>query len=314
MRPSIAMKKTYGFTLMELLIVLAILVALIAVLSPIVFGVFAKWNIQQAKMSVDKLTNVVGLYAAENNGAPTNEQGLYALVYIPDNVGVVPQVPVPGQFGTMGNEDPSFSGMSGGSVSAGPDALNQTSPGFMDPATSGMNMGGMTMGGTDPVTGMPMSDPMAGGMTSAWTQTVHNPQLYLQQRIRSLPYMKSVKDLMDPWRRPYRYDNSRQHWGVNMTGSDQPAIWSAGPDGIDGNDDDIRNWDPVEAQQALLRRQQQMQFQGGGMGQGMDMISPDMMPNPMGGGMPNPMGGGMPNPMGGGMPNPTGGGMPTPPM
>jgi len=306
------MKKHYksGFTIMELLIVIFILFSLMAILVPAVFGVRARWMQQQAQMDVDNLTSKVGLYAMENNGAPTNEQGLIALFYIPDNVGVLPTtMPIPGQnpFSVPGADDP-FGGNAGSSVSSGPEAFNQPPQGFGDP----MNPMSMS-GGVDPATGMSF-DPMnpmsgqGGGMASAWTQPVHNPQLYLQQRTRTNPSIK-LKNLTDPWGTPYRYDNSRQYWGFNQTGSDQPAIWSAGPDKQDGTDDDIRNWDPVEAQQAIMLRQQQMQYQQQGMPGTVPGVDGGMPYDPTmpGGGMPyDPMmpGGGMP---GGGMP---GGGMP----
>jgi general secretion pathway protein G len=41
---------------------------------------------------------------------------------------------------------------------------------------------------------------------------------------------------LDPWNHPYRYMRPGIH---NKTGFD---LWSAGPDGIDGTDDDITNW------------------------------------------------------------------------
>ena len=49
------------------------------------------------------------------------------------------------------------------------------------------------------------------------------------------PYFE--KDLpLDPWDNPYRYQAPGQH---NPTSFD---VWSAGPDGVDGTDDDIGNW------------------------------------------------------------------------
>jgi len=40
----------------------------------------------------------------------------------------------------------------------------------------------------------------------------------------------------DPWGRPYHYVYPGVH---NKGGYD---LWSSGPDGVDGNDDDIKNW------------------------------------------------------------------------
>jgi general secretion pathway protein G len=40
----------------------------------------------------------------------------------------------------------------------------------------------------------------------------------------------------DPWGRPYRYEYPGKH------GREQPDLWSLGPDGASGTDDDIGNW------------------------------------------------------------------------
>jgi len=50
------------------------------------------------------------------------------------------------------------------------------------------------------------------------------------------PYLgKPIAD--DPWGQPYQYEHPGKH------GNDIPDIWSLGPDGADGSDDDIGNWD-----------------------------------------------------------------------
>jgi len=41
---------------------------------------------------------------------------------------------------------------------------------------------------------------------------------------------------LDPWNNPYHYVYPGVH---NKGGYD---LWSSGPDGVDGNDDDIKNW------------------------------------------------------------------------
>ena len=49
------------------------------------------------------------------------------------------------------------------------------------------------------------------------------------------PYFKKpIPD--DPWDHPYQYEYPGSHE------EDAPDIWSWGPDGIDGTDDDIGNW------------------------------------------------------------------------
>jgi general secretion pathway protein G len=40
----------------------------------------------------------------------------------------------------------------------------------------------------------------------------------------------------DPWGRQYQYSNPGKH---NTDGYD---VWSLGPDGADGTDDDVGNW------------------------------------------------------------------------
>jgi general secretion pathway protein G len=53
------------------------------------------------------------------------------------------------------------------------------------------------------------------------------------------PYLDSEVPL-DPWRNPYRYE----YPGKRQT--DLPDIWSYGPDGIDGTEDDIGNWPTIK--------------------------------------------------------------------
>ncbi|MDO4558533.1 MAG: type II secretion system major pseudopilin GspG [Planctomycetia bacterium] len=47
--------------------------------------------------------------------------------------------------------------------------------------------------------------------------------------------LKSEKDLVDPWGNDYQYELDE--------GTDEPRIWSYGPDGKDGTEDDINSWD-----------------------------------------------------------------------
>ena len=50
------------------------------------------------------------------------------------------------------------------------------------------------------------------------------------------PYIKDVSGLLDPWGHEYQYTQEGQH---NEKGYD---LWSMGPDGQDGTDDDVKNW------------------------------------------------------------------------
>ena len=333
-------KRSAGFTLMELLIVMAIIAVLFALLLPIVMRGYRQYLSREAAVTINLMQGYLEDFLVEHRRYPTNEEGLFALVYVPNIVGVNPMIQQPGSMPGVGDPtlDPSLTGgMMNQSGSAGAELLQNTNPmgapmpsGFPGqpgglPGQTGL-MGGS---GTDPTTGQPMpggvggsmstTDLMGGvggvggAMTSTWTQPFHNPQLYGQQpRQRSTPYM-NARNLTDPWGQPYRYDASMTWYGVNQyTGESRPAIWSAGPDKQDGTDDDIRNWKPEETQGLLLQRQQQMQMQQqGGQGQfgGSQSIGSDSLmndPNNMmmpGGGMQMPM-----QPGGGQMPTLPGGG------
>jgi type II secretory pathway pseudopilin PulG len=359
--------KRSGFTLMELLLVMVILIALFAMVMPALMNSQKNARIKEATIRIKNFEGALETYATENRGYPTTEQGLDALIFLPDNYGQMqPGQMQPGGMnpmiqpgdGGMGTGTGAFG--AGEATAVGPELLNNGG-GFSGGGGMGgaggtaMPMqpnigGGGGMGMTDPSIGMGigggmgMTDPSVGtgiggtgmgttGTLGGWTQPLSNPQLYTQKRQRPVKYLDANEIPSDPWGQPYRYDNSMQYGGVNQTGTAQPAIWSAGPDKQDGNDDDIRNWDPVVAQNLIAQRQQQVQQQGyGGMTNpqtGMTenlmdptnpMGTPTGMPNPMGTptGMPNPMGTptGMPNPMGTptGMPNPMGTptGMPNP--
>ena len=322
-------KRTAGFTLVEVLIVVIIIMVLFALLVPGIWDQYQRFRSDQARIAIEKLQGQLLRYHGDHNKYPTNAEGLFALLFIPDNVGVTQPMPLPS--GTMpGTSDP----MAGGSQSIGPELLNQPSPmGGAGPDMQGSmgmpNPMGMQPGGMDPMNPMTM-DPMnpAGGGgfsmpgtgtagTAEWTAWTHNEQLFTQRRQRPTPYIRSERDLNDPWGNPYRYDSSLTFYGVNQfTGRVNPAIWSAGPDGIDGTDDDIRSWDPEEVQGLLMQRQQQvqMQQQQGGMMDGMMGGSAGIgglgMPPQGGFGTPPQGGTGMPPQGGTGMPPQGGTGMP----
>lgn len=50
------------------------------------------------------------------------------------------------------------------------------------------------------------------------------------------PYIRDNAQTLDPWQNPYQYvsPGTRSRDGYD--------VWSFGPDGIDGTDDDIGNW------------------------------------------------------------------------
>jgi len=51
------------------------------------------------------------------------------------------------------------------------------------------------------------------------------------------PYIDSSKVPLDPWDKPYKFAAPGKH---NTESFD---VWSTGPDGQDGSEDDIGNWD-----------------------------------------------------------------------
>jgi len=53
------------------------------------------------------------------------------------------------------------------------------------------------------------------------------------------PYIEEVP--LDAWKNPMQYEYPPS--GNRQPASLKPAVWSFGPDGQDGTDDDINNWD-----------------------------------------------------------------------
>jgi len=72
-----------GFTLMEMLVVLAILVLLVAMVAPRVLGTQKKADINAAKAQIGMFKAALERYALDMKDFPTTEQGLTALVEEP---------------------------------------------------------------------------------------------------------------------------------------------------------------------------------------------------------------------------------------
>jgi general secretion pathway protein G len=51
------------------------------------------------------------------------------------------------------------------------------------------------------------------------------------------PYIDATKVPLDPWDRPYKFA------APGKRNADSFDVWSTGPDGQDGSDDDIGNWE-----------------------------------------------------------------------
>ena len=72
-----------GMTLIEIMIVMAILAGLIAVLSTTVMGQYKKSQIEQTRISMRELGKQLEAYNLSCNSYPTTEQGLNALIQSP---------------------------------------------------------------------------------------------------------------------------------------------------------------------------------------------------------------------------------------
>lgn len=72
-----------GFSLIELLIVLAILVLLASLVAPRLLGSREKANIDAAKTQISLFKSTLEIYSLHMSGYPTTEQGLKALVEAP---------------------------------------------------------------------------------------------------------------------------------------------------------------------------------------------------------------------------------------
>ena len=72
-----------GFSLIELLIVLAILVLLASLVAPRLLGSREKANIDAAKTQISLFKSTLEIYSLHMGGYPTSEQGLKALVEKP---------------------------------------------------------------------------------------------------------------------------------------------------------------------------------------------------------------------------------------
>lgn len=73
-----------GYSLLELLVVLAIMGLIIAIAAPRVIGYFEASKAKSAKIQISNIATALDLYKLSNNTYPTEAQGLKALVEKPD--------------------------------------------------------------------------------------------------------------------------------------------------------------------------------------------------------------------------------------
>jgi general secretion pathway protein G len=74
-----------GFTLVELLVMLTILVLLAALVGPRVIGYIGTSKAKTARIQIESLTAALQLYRIDNGSYPSSSQGLRALVERPAN-------------------------------------------------------------------------------------------------------------------------------------------------------------------------------------------------------------------------------------
>jgi general secretion pathway protein G len=76
-------KSNKGFTLIELMVVIAILALLGGIVAPKVIGRLKQAKPAKAKLDINNKETALDLYAADNGQYPTTEQGLQALITKP---------------------------------------------------------------------------------------------------------------------------------------------------------------------------------------------------------------------------------------
>jgi general secretion pathway protein G len=84
-RPRVSRREA-GFTLLELLVVLAILGLLIGLVAPRVLGILGTAKEKIAQQSIERLATVLDIYKLDVGSYPTTEQGLQALLTRPPDV------------------------------------------------------------------------------------------------------------------------------------------------------------------------------------------------------------------------------------
>lgn len=78
-------KNEGGFTLIEIIIVVAIIAILATVFVPKVLDYPQKAKVSKAKQDIASFATALDLYKADNGAYPTSEQGLKALIKMPDS-------------------------------------------------------------------------------------------------------------------------------------------------------------------------------------------------------------------------------------
>ncbi len=77
------LKTPHGFTLIELLVVILILGLLAGIVGPRLFGHTDEAKITKARVQIENLSTALKMYKLDNGVFPSTEQGLEALVSLP---------------------------------------------------------------------------------------------------------------------------------------------------------------------------------------------------------------------------------------
>ena len=258
--------KKSGFTLLELLIVLAILIVIIGILGTTVWNSYKRALIRAAEVKIKTLTQAVEEFKMDQREYPTLVEGLYILANVdnPDAAAAMQQAQMQQQTMGMAGQN-NMNGMNG-QMNTGmmndPTMMNGQAGMMNDPMMNGQMNTGMMNGQMNNMTGMQQ------------TATV-NPMK--PKRKIPEPYIKET-DLEDPWNNPFKYE-----WPTTKGDGKKPAIWSMGPDGEDnnGDGDDIINWDATDMSGQMNAQQnaQAAGLQNGMMNNG--MMNNGMMNNGM---------------------------------
>lgn len=78
-------RRSAGFSLLELLVVMVIIGLLVGIVGPRYFAQIGRAEVKTAKAQLDSLSKALETYRADTGHYPTTEQGLSALVTKPQN-------------------------------------------------------------------------------------------------------------------------------------------------------------------------------------------------------------------------------------